>query len=302
MSADTGTHAEETTPERSESRPAPDLDRDLAAERSTPALVKIWAALWPKLVAVGIVIALWQAVYSSGWRPDYLFASPAETFERLGLIVTGGGNFDFWGGVLNTMRRGVQGFLLALVIGTLLGIACSQWKVLRSGIGSMISGLQTMPSIAWFPLAIMVYGLSPTAIYFVILVGAAPSIANGIISGIDDVPPSYLRAGHMLGARGFNRYRYVILPAAFPSYVAGLTQGWAFAWRGLLAGELLVQIPNVPALGSQLYAAGQSGQSENLLALMIVILLIGMVADFVFSSTARRVRARRGLTGFKAAK
>jgi NitT/TauT family transport system permease protein len=91
--------------------------------------------------------------------------------------------------------------------------------------------------------------LSETAIYFVILMGAVPSIANGIISGIDDVPPSYLRAGPMLGARGLARYRHVILPAAFPSYVAGLTQGWAFAWRGLLAGELLVQIPGLPALG-----------------------------------------------------
>ena len=99
------------------------------------------------------------------------------------------------------MRRGVVGFAIALVFGSLLGIAVSQWKVLRAGVGSMITGLQTMPSIAWFPLAILLFGLTENAIYFVIILGAAPSIANGIISGIDEVPPNLLRAGHMLGAR-----------------------------------------------------------------------------------------------------
>lgn len=273
----------------------------LAADKTTPVAHRAWKALWPKGLAVAIVLGIWQLVYELEWRPAYLFASPGETFSRLGDLMTGDVPLvDFWGGVATTLQRGVLGFLAALVVGTLLGIAVSQWSVLRSAIGSMISGLQTMPSIAWFPFAIMVYGLSEKAIYFVILMGAVPSIANGIISGIDDVPPSYLRAGHMLGARGINRYRYVILPAAFPSYVAGLTQGWAFAWRGLLAGELLVQIPSIPAMGTQLHNAGQSGKSASLLAMMIVILIVGMVADFVFSSTAKHVRAKRGLTGFKA--
>lgn len=258
------------------------------------------AAVAPKLLAVLIVVALWQAIYLSGWKPDYRFAPPAETLDRLWFVMSGNGPFNFWLGVQNTVLRGIQGFALSLIIGTVLGIAVSQWALLRNAIGAMITGLQTMPSIVWFPFAILLFGLDSSAIYFVILMGAIPSIANGIINGIDDVPPSYLRAGHMLGARGWRRYRYVVIPAALPAYVSGLSQGWAFAWRGLLAGEIIVSIPGVPALGTQLNQAAVNGQSANLLALMIVVLLLGMIASFVFSSIGQRVRAKRGLTGFTA--
>lgn len=105
----------------------------------------------------------------------------------------------------------------------------------------------------------------------------------------------------MLGARGWRRYRFIVIPAALPAYVAGLSQGWAFAWRGLLAGEIIVSIPEVPALGTQLNQAAVNGQSANLLALMIVVLVLGMIASFVFSTIGQRVRAKRGLTGFAAA-
>ncbi|MEN8672505.1 ABC transporter permease subunit [Nocardioides sp.] len=270
------------------------------AARPGPGVRRAVEVVWPKLLAVLIVVALWQAIYASGWKPDYRFASPADTVERLWFVMSGNGPFNFWMGVQNTIMRGIQGFALSLVIGTILGIAVSQWRVLRNAIGAMITGLQTMPSIVWFPFAILLFGLDSSAIYFVVLMGAIPSIANGIINGIDDVPPSYLRAGHMLGARGWRRYRFVVIPAALPAYVAGLSQGWAFAWRGLLAGEIIVSIPEVPALGTQLNQAAVNGQSANLLALMIVVLVIGMLASFVFSSIGQRVRARRGLTGFTA--
>jgi NitT/TauT family transport system permease protein len=203
---------------------------------------RIWAALWPKLLAIALAIGFWQAVVWSGWKPDYLLPGPGETFARLweAMLEPEG---RLWEALGNTIRRGVFGFMVALVLGSLLGIAVSRWRVLRAGIGSMITGLQTMPSVAWFPLALLLFGLTESAITFVIVLGAAPSIANGIISGIDEVPPNLLRAGHMLGARGVDRYRYVVLPAALPSYVSGLKQGWAFSWRSLLAGELLVKVP-----------------------------------------------------------
>ena len=121
--------------------------------------------------------------------------------------------------------------------------AVARSKVLRSGVGSMITGLQTMPSVAWFPLAILLFGVTEAAILFVVVLGAAPSIANGLIAGIDTVPPIYSRAGRVLGARGFALWRHVMLPAALPSFLGGLKQGWAFAWRSLMAGELLVIIP-----------------------------------------------------------
>lgn len=255
---------------------------------------KFWAGLWPKLLAVAIAVGIWQAVVWSGWKPEYLLPPPRLAFEALWDLLQDG---RFWELLSTTMRRGVVGFAIALVLGSLLGIAVSQWKVLRAGVGSMITGLQTMPSIAWFPLAILLFGLTENAIYFVIILGAAPSIANGIISGIDEVPPNLLRAGHMLGARGIDRYRYVILPAALPAYISGLKQGWAFAWRSLLAGELLVNVPGVPSLGGDMTNARNTLNSDVLIALMIVILIVGMVIDVIFSALAKRVRTRRGLTG-----
>ena len=253
---------------------------------------RAWARLWPPLLAIGIVLVAWQLLYLSGVKPHYVLPDPLTVFARMGELAL---EPSFWLGAATTMTRAVVGFAVALVIGTVLGAAVARSRVLRSAIGSLLAGLQTMPSIAWFPLAILFFGLTEQAILFVIVLGAAPSIANGLISGVDDVPPQLLRAGHTLGARGLTLLRYVILPAALPTYVAGLKQGWAFAWRSLLAGELLVTISQVTALGVLLSNARSFADAPTLLAVMIVILIIGMVVDGVFSSLANSIRRRRGL-------
>ncbi|SIT84352.1 ABC transporter permease [Microbacterium sp. RU33B] len=260
--------------------------------RGTPLGRRIWAKSWPPLLAVAIVLVAWQALVLAGVKPSYVLPDPLTVITRLGELAT---EPSFWVGVATTMTRAVFGFAVALVIGTVLGAAVARSRILRSAIGALLSGLQTMPSIAWFPLAILFFGLTEQAILFVIVLGAAPSIANGLISGIDDVPPSLLRAGHTLGARGFQMLRFVILPAALPTYVAGLKQGWAFAWRSLLAGELLVTISQVTALGVLLSNARSFADAPTLLAVMIVILIIGMLVDGVFSSIANGIRRRRGL-------
>ena len=144
------------------------------------------------------------------------------------------------------MRRAAVGFALALVIGVLVGGVVASSRIARSAVGSLITGLQTMPSIAWFPLAILLFQLSEGAIMFVVVLGAAPSIANGLIAGVDHVPPILLRAGHGDGRRRrWPSFRHVVLPASMPSFVGGLKQGWAFAWRSLMAGELLVHARRV---------------------------------------------------------
>jgi NitT/TauT family transport system permease protein len=155
--------------------------------------------------------------------------------------------------------------------------------------------LQTMPSIVWFPLALLLFQLSERAIIFVVVMGAAPSIANGLIGGVDHVPPILIRAGNVLGARGFTLLRSVILPAALPGYIGGLKQGWAFAWRSLMAGELLVIIGSKPSLGVRLDFARQLSDTPLLIAYMIVILIIGIIVDAIFGIADRRLRARRGL-------
>jgi NitT/TauT family transport system permease protein len=167
--------------------------------------------------------------------------------------------------------------------------------LLRAAIGSLVTGLQTMPSVVWFPLAILLLGLGEQAILFVVILGAAPSVANGVLSGVDHVPPAYFRLGKVLGADGWRLYRFIVIPAALPAYVSGLNQGWAFAWRSLMAGELLVVIPGAVALGNRLAFAQEFGDATGLLAYMLVILVVGMLADTAFSAVSRNLRRRRGL-------
>lgn len=251
-----------------------------------------WRATWPKLMAVAIALVVWQLVVASGWKPEYVLPGPAEVFAKLFA------NFgDMVAAGANTLRRAVVGFAAAIVIGVALGTLVSGSRVMRSAIGSLITGLQTMPSIAWFPLAILLFTLSEQAIYFVVVLGAAPSIANGLIAGVDNVPPLLTRAGRALGARPWPRFVHVTLPAATPTFVGGLKQGWAFAWRSLLAGELLVVVPGVYALGQRLQYEQEFADAAGLMAVMIVILVIGIAVDLVFfGSVERWVRRRHGLS------
>jgi NitT/TauT family transport system permease protein len=255
--------------------------------------VRLWRAAWPKLAALAIALGTWQAVVWSGWRPEYVFPGPAAVFGELWTRLTDGTMVTAVG---MTMRRAFSGFALAVLVGVTLGSLVSRLAVLRSAIGSLITGLQTMPSIAWFPLAILLFKPSEAAIMFVMALGAAPAVANGLIAGADHIPPLLLRAGRVLGARNLSLYRHVILPASFPSFLAGLKQGWAFAWRSLMAGELLVIIANRHSIGEQLENARQFAMSDWIMATMVVILLIGISVDsLVFGTMDRAVRRRWGL-------
>ena len=254
---------------------------------------RLYSVLWPKLTAVALALALWQLVVWSGWKPTYVLPPPATVFGELReLVVTG----TFWHSVGITMRRAGFGFAIALVLGSLIGAVVSQSSIVRRAFGSFITGLQTMPSIVWFPFAILLFRLTESAILFVVVLGAAPAIANGLIFGVDHVPPLLVRAGRVLGAGRIELFRSVILPAALPSYVSGLKQGWAFAWRSLMAGELLVIVGNTSSLGVRLDYARTMSDAPLLVAYMIVILIVGLCVDAVFGAIERRVRATRGLT------
>ena len=256
-----------------------------------PARRKLWPAVWPKLLAVAIFIGAWQVVVWVHWKPEYIVPSP---FTVLNQLRHDAGTLT--GSVGVTMRRAGVGFGLAILIGSAIGLAVARLPVLRAGIGSMITGLQTMPSVAWVPLAIVLFQLSENAILFVVVLGAAPSIANGIIDGVDNVPPLLMRAGRVLGARGFSALRYVVVPAALPAVVSGLKQGWAFAWRSLMAGELITVFPGSIGIAQTLNVSYQNSDFVGVYEAMIVIFVIGVVVDAVFFGTIlRAIRKRYGL-------
>ncbi|HWN59256.1 MAG TPA: ABC transporter permease [Streptosporangiaceae bacterium] len=254
---------------------------------------RAWTALWPKVLAIAIVLAVWQLIHVSGWK-KLIFPGPAGTLSDLwGQLQTG----LLWRAIAITSERAVIGFALAVVIGAVVGALVSRIAPLRAAVGSLITGLQTMPSIAWFPFAIILFGISTTTILFVIVLGAAPSIANGLIAGVDYTPPLLLRAGKMMGLRRLSLYRYLILPASLPAFVAGLKQGWAFAWRSLVAGELLVIIANQPSLGVLLSTDQDQADMQGATSIIIVILILGIIVDMVFGVADRAIRRRWGLTG-----
>jgi NitT/TauT family transport system permease protein len=278
-----------------------DLDRELAgldalelATVSGPSrIARLWSAAWPKIAAIAIALLAWQAVVWSEWKPEYVLAGPDKVLPELWRQLTEG---DLVKATGITMRRALTGFALSIVVGSVIGAFVARVRLLRVAVGSLITGLQTMPSIAWFPLAILLFKLSESAILFVVVIGAAPAIANGLIAGTDQVPPILLRAGRVIGAKGIRLYRHVVLPASLPSYVAGLKQGWAFSWRSLMAGELLVIIANKPSIGVQLQLGREFANSELLLSTMLVILVIGIVVDsLLFGTLERTIRRRRGL-------
>ena len=266
----------------------PQQGRDLLRGSGSKAL----GSIWPKLLAIAIVVGIWQLVYLSGYKPAYIFPGPATVLPDLWHQMQ---HAQLWQAIGTTMRRAVTGFGLALVVGSVVGALVSRIKPLRAAVGSMITGLQTMPSIAWFPFAIIFFGDNTSAIVFVIVLGAAPSIANGLIAGVDYTPPLLLRAGKTMGLRGIALYRHLILPASLPTFVAGLKQGWAFAWRSLMAGELLVIIANTSSIGVLLSNDQDQTDMAGAMSIMIVILVLGIVVNQMFGRVDHTIRRRRGL-------
>lgn len=266
------------------------LDAPVGARRTGRA---VWSGLWPKLAAIALSVGIWQVVVWTGWKPTYVLPGPATVARSLGTMI---GDGTLGRATLNTLTRAGTGFALALVIGVVVGSLVARSRLLRAAIGSLITGLQTMPSIAWFPLAILLFQLTEKAILFVVILGAAPAIANGLIAGADQIPPILLRAGRVLGARGLQAWWHVVLPASLPSFIGGLKQGWAFAWRSLMAGELLVIIAEKPSIGTVLQFNRELGDAPGLLATMVLILVLGIVIDsLVFTRLEHTVLRRWGL-------
>ncbi|MFD7435439.1 ABC transporter permease [Streptomyces sp. NPDC059861] len=250
----------------------------------------------PPLVAVALVLLAWQAAYEAELKPDYLLPSPADVGRALSGQWYEGTLFST---VWTSMERGALGFAAAVLLGTAMGLTLGAVRPLRVAVGPVLSGLQSLPSVAWVPAAVVWFGLTDATIYAVILLGAVPSVANGLLAGVDQVPPLYLRAGRVLGATGAARVRYVLLPAALPGYLAGLKQGWAFSWRSLMAAELIAASPELGLGLGQLLENARSYQDMALvLATIGEILVVGIAVDLLlFAPLERRVLRSRGLTG-----
>lgn len=248
-------------------------------------------AVWGRRAAFYTALLLiWYALNRAGVWPEYVFPSPLEVGRALAEGIASG---EYLQAVAASLRRIGLGFALSVAGGVALGVLSSRFAWVGDTLGSLTVGFQALPSICWFPLAILWLGLNEKAILFVTVAGALFAIATGVESGMRNIPPLYLRAAENMGARGLRLYLQVMLPGAMPSVLAGLRQGWSFAWRSLMAGELL----SVNAgLGHLLTTGRELNDVARVVAAVVLILSIGLIVDgLVFTRIEDRVRRRWGL-------
>ncbi len=238
-----------------------------------------------------IAIGAWLLVARLHIWPPYLFPSPEGVLEALW---AGFADHSFWIAIAVSMKRIAIGYVLSVVIGIVLGVGMGSSKFLEQTLGGLLVSLQSLPSICWLPMAVLWFGLSEKAILFVVVMGSVLSVTIAMESGRKQLPKIYAMAGRNLGAHGFKLFLYVLFPASLPYLLTGLKQGWAFAWRSLIAGEMIfVSL----GLGQLLMMGRDLNDMSQVIAVMILIVAIGYIVDgLIFRTFERRLQYRWGLT------
>jgi NitT/TauT family transport system permease protein len=237
-----------------------------------------------------ILVILWQAISMSDIWPNNIFPSPYEVGEDLAYMASDGSLFF---GIATTILRLIVGLGIAIAGGIILGILMARIETINQTIGSLVLGLQSIPSIAWVPLAILWFGLTDTGIIFVTAIGAMFAVTINTYTGIKNIDPHYVEAARNMGAKGTQLITNVLLPAAFPYMISGFKQGWAFAWRGVIGAELLFSFLG---LGFLLNVGRQLNEVSQVIAIMLVIMIIGMAVDgLLFKKIEHKVMSRWGL-------
>lgn len=245
---------------------------------------------------IGLLL-LWQLAASSGFWTRTVLPAPSDVVRSFlhNFVRPHPPRESILAGTQASLIRLAVGLAIGILIGTAIGLAMAASRYVQRSLGSLMAGLQALPSISWLPLAMLWFGFTERAVLFVVVIGSIPAVAIAAASSVRLVPPLLIRAGRTLGARGWTLYRRVVLPAAIPGYVVGLQQAWALGWRALMAGELILMATGGKGLGHLLEANRQLQQTSAVFAVMIMIMLVGMAVEATFGAIDRRVRGRRGL-------
>ncbi len=241
------------------------------------------------------LLGLWQYAYSQHWKPDFVLPSPASVWTTFTAFVADGtAGSVIW----TSVSRGLLGFAAVDRVGTLIGLLLFRFRWLRSALGPLLTGLQSLPSVSWVPMAVLWFGLTNKAIYAVVLLGAVPSIANGLLAGMDQVPPLLTRVGKVLGLGQIGLMKDVLIPASLPGYISGLRQGWAFSWRSLMAAELIATSDRLGlGLGALMNQGRDLSDAPTMYCALILIFFVGIGIELIFfRPVERHVLAARGLT------
>jgi NitT/TauT family transport system permease protein len=236
------------------------------------------------------LIGVWILLAELKIWPPYVFPTPQGVFQSLR---AGFADHSFWIAILVSMKRMLIGYAVSVVLGMILGLGIASNKFLEETVGGLLVSLQSLPSICWLPLAVLWFGLSEKAILFVVVMGSLLSVTIAMETGRQQMPKIYGMAGRNLGASGFSLFWHVLLPASLPYIVSGLKQGWAFAWRSLISGEMIfVSL----GLGQLLMMGRDLNDMSQVIAVMILIISIGYIVDgLVFKTVERRIQQKWGL-------
>ncbi len=223
------------------------------------------------------------------WSP-VLVPTPRQVWDYLAAATEDG---TLWRATLVTMRRLLIGYLVGLIGGIPVGLLCARWTLFRDTIGTLALGLQTLPSVCWVPLALIGFGQTESAMLFVVVMGTLWSVVIATETGVRNVPPIFRRAALTMGSKRLHIWFKVILPSALPFIVSGMKQGWAFAWRSLMAAEIFVTILTGFGLGQLLQFGRDQNAMEQVIGIMVVIVVIGLLADKILFSPFERFLHRR---------
>jgi len=236
------------------------------------------------------IIVVWQIVFSLNIWSVHIFPSPIQVAQDLAYGVADG-SLIF--AIATSMWRLVVGLIISIAGGITLGIFMARIESVNQTIGSLVLGLQSVPSVAWVPLALLWFGLTDAGIIFVTVASSLFAVTINTYSGMKNVPTSYIAAARNMGASGVQLITHVMLPAAFPYLISGFKQGWAFAWRGVIGAEIIFSFLG---LGFLLNVGRELNDISQVIATMLVIMVIGILIDgLVFKKIERKVMSRWGL-------
>jgi len=243
------------------------------------------------VVFYAALIGIWYGIARAHIWPPYLVPAPGDVYLALH---DGFKDHSIWIGIRVSMQRVILGYLMSVVIGFILSLILSTSKTLEDTFGRLFTSLQSLPSIGWLPLAILWFGLSDKAIYFVIVMGSVFSITMSLESSLATIPRIIPMAGRNLGAKGWRLFWYVLLPASLPNLISGLKQGWSFAWRALISAEMIIISLG---LGQLLMMGRDLNDMSQVIAIMGVIFVLGWAVDtLVFRTAERYISHRWGLS------
>ena len=250
----------------------------------------------PALIALGLLLIGWACISRFGPWPPYLLPGPGSVVRSLGHTLRDG---ELLRAIGTSLSRLFIGYGLSTGAGITLGVMLARLWWLRAALGPLVVGLQALPSICWLPLALLWFGLSEKAILFVVVMGSLLSITIATEGAVRAVPTLYIRAARTMGSRRLRLYTRVILPAALPGILTGLKLGWTFAWRSLMAGELLYV---AGGLGQMLTLGRELGDMARVMSVMVVIVILGLGFErLLFGTIEKRVRERWGYAQAEAA-